>query len=69
MRKLLVGAAECKGAPIHYYLLVETLENGVETYGVLVEYLTQRTEVPALPFSATGPRHCWSFCGGEGSRR
>ena len=48
MRKLLVGAAECKGAPIHYYLLVETLENGVETYGVLVEYLTQRTEVPGI---------------------
>ena len=45
MRKLLVGAAECKGAPIHYYLLVETLENGVETYGVLVEYLT---EVPGI---------------------
>ena len=42
------GAAECKGAPIHYYLLVETLENGVETYGVLVEYLTQRTEVPGI---------------------
>lgn len=38
----------CKGAPIHYYLLVETLENGVETYGVLVEYLTQRTEVPGI---------------------
>ena len=36
MRKLLVGAAECKGAPIHYYLLVETLENGVETYGCLL---------------------------------
>ena len=48
MRKLLVGAAECKGAPIHYSLLVETLENGVETYGVLVEYLTQRTEVPGI---------------------
>lgn len=29
-------------------LLVETLENGVETYGVLVEYLTQRTEVPGI---------------------
>ena len=28
--------------------LVETLENGVETYGVLVEYLTQRTEVPGI---------------------
>lgn len=67
LRKLLVGAAECKGAPIHYYLLVETLENGVETYGVLVEYLTQRTEVPGITvFPPPGRGIAGAFAAGKG---
>ena len=48
MRRLLMGAAECAGAPIYYYLLVETLENGTEDYGVAVEYQAQTAAVPAL---------------------
>ncbi len=48
MRILPMGAAECAGAPIYYYLLVETLENGTEDYGVAVEYQTQTAAVPAL---------------------
>lgn len=43
-----MGAAECEGAPIYYYLLVETLENGAEDYGVAVEYGAQTALVPAL---------------------
>ena len=48
MRKLPMGAAECGGFPIRYYLLVETLENDLETYGVLVEYRAQTAAVPAV---------------------
>ena len=43
-----MGAAECGGFPIHYYLLVETMENGLESYGILVEYRSQQVELPAL---------------------
>lgn len=48
LRKLPVGDAECVGFPIHYYLLVETLENDTEMYGVSVEYRTERAEIPAI---------------------
>ena len=48
MRKLPMGDAECAGFPIHYYLLVETLENDLETYGVLVEYRMQAEAVRAV---------------------
>lgn len=43
-----MGDAECAGLPIHYYLLVETLEHDLEMYGVLVEYQAQTAAVPAL---------------------
>ena len=43
-----MGEAECDGFPIRYYLLVDTLENGLESYGVLVEYQSQRAAIPAL---------------------
>ena len=43
-----MGDGECGGFPIRYYLLVETLENGLESYGVLVEYRAQRAQVPGV---------------------
>ena len=43
-----MGDAECGGFPIHYALLVKTLENGLENYGILVEYRSQRAAVPDL---------------------
>lgn len=43
-----MGDAECGGFPIHYYLLVETLKNDTELYGVAVEYRAERTEIPAV---------------------
>lgn len=48
LRKLPVGNAECGGFPIRYYLLVETLENDTELYGVSVEYRAERAEIPAI---------------------
>ena len=48
MRKLPMGAAECGGFPIHYALLVETLENEVEIYGISVKYRTEEVDLPAV---------------------
>lgn len=48
MRTVPMGEAACEGDPIHYALLVETLENGLENYGVQVEYRTQSAMVAAL---------------------
>lgn len=43
-----MGAAKCGGALIRYYLLVETLEDETESYGVAVEYRTERTEIAGI---------------------
>ena len=43
-----MGTAECGGFPVHYYLLVETLKNDTELYGVAVEYREERAEIPAV---------------------
>ena len=48
MRKLPMGAVECRGFPIHYALLVETLEDNAEVYGISVEYRAEEVTLPAV---------------------
>ena len=48
LRKVPMGAGECGGFPIRYYLLVETMPNDLELYGAQVEYRAQTAALPAL---------------------
>jgi len=38
LRRIPMGTAKCKNSIISYYVIAEELEQGIETYGALIEY-------------------------------
>lgn len=51
MEGIPAGTARCHGCVVCYYLITELLDNEVEAYGVLVEFLGEVVRIPAITLS------------------